>query len=233
VVLKSRADRSAYNAAIFPLAAQRTRVTAALTAPGLPAGVTSAYGAAFGQMSSKVTARDWVGALAAVPAYKRALADADKALYDGKKFYTVYASIRPEDIQAQGLLRSTDNNFQNNAKLSAAGSQFAHYREILEKAIAEPDWGDAKDVLADLQVAAREFIAEAARHQRHARRTTPRSRRCATSSGPTGRWTRRRRRSRSPPRPTSSARSSTPRPTRATSPAPSPPCRSCRRRSTR
>ncbi len=164
VVLKSRADRSAYNAAIAPLAAARTRVTAALTAPGLPAGVTSAYGAAFGQMSSKETARDWVGALAAVPAYKKALADADKALDDGKKFYSIYASIRAEDIQAQGLLRSTDNNFQNNAKLSAAGSQFAHYREILEKAIAAPDWGDAKDVLADLQVAAREFIAEATRH---------------------------------------------------------------------
>jgi hypothetical protein len=164
VVLKSRADRSAYNAAIAPLAAARTRVTAALTAPGLPAGVTSAYGAAFGPMSAKETARDWVGALALVPAYKKALADADKALDDGKKFYGIYASIRAEDIQAQGLLRSTDNNFQNNAKLSAAGSQFAHYREILEKAIAEPDWGDAKDVLADLQVAAREFIAEAARH---------------------------------------------------------------------
>jgi len=164
-VLKSRADRSAYNAAIFPLAAQRTRVTAALAAPGLPAGVASAYRAAFGPMSSKETARDWVGALAAVPAYKKALADADEALDDGKKFYTVYAPIRAEDIQAQDLLRATDNNFQNNAKLSAAGSQFAHYREILEKAIAAPDWGDAKDVLADLQVAAREFIAEAARHK--------------------------------------------------------------------
>ena len=165
VVLKSRADRSAYNAAIASVAAQRTRVTTALAAPGLPAGVTAAYGAAFGPMSTKETARDWVGALAEVTAYKKALADADKALEDGKKFYTAYAPVRAEDIQARALLVSTDNRHQNNAKLSAAGTQFAHYREILEKAIAEPDWGDAKDVLADLQVAAREFIAEAARHK--------------------------------------------------------------------
>ena len=95
---------------------------------------------------------------------RRRLADADKALDDGKKFHSIYASIRAEDIQAQAWLRSTDNNFQNNAKLSAAGSQFAHYRESPREGDRRAGLGDAKDVLADLQVAAREFIAEAARH---------------------------------------------------------------------
>ncbi|MEO8525907.1 MAG: hypothetical protein ABI460_14375 [Caldimonas sp.] len=163
-VLKSRDERSAYDAAMNALAADRTRVQTALSSPGLPTEAAAAYEAGYAPINDAETKKDWRAALAAVPAYRKALQAALEVLDDGKKFYAIYDSIRPDDDKAASLLVWTGNDHQTDEKLSAAGSHYAHYKEILKKAVAEPDWGDAKDVLADLQVAAREFIAVEARH---------------------------------------------------------------------
>jgi hypothetical protein len=158
-VLKSRDDRRAYDQAMNALSADRTKVQTALASPGLPPAAADAYRAGFAQINDAETKKDWPAALAAVPAYKKALQAALEVLKDGKKFYAVYDAIRPQDDEARWLLSKTDNQFQSDEKLSAAGSHYSHYKEILNKAVAEPDWGDARNVLADLQVAAREFIA--------------------------------------------------------------------------
>ncbi|MGZ5714420.1 MAG: hypothetical protein ACXWIG_09720 [Caldimonas sp.] len=163
-VLKSRDDRHAYNLAMDALSADRTKVQTALASPGLPPKAADAYRAGFAPISDAETKKDWQAALAAVPGYKKALQVALEVLKDGKKFYAIYDAVRPEDDKAQSLLYQTDNEHQTDEQLSAAGSHYAHYKEILNKAVAEPDWGDAKDVLADLQIAAREFIAAEARH---------------------------------------------------------------------
>ena len=163
-VLKSRDERRAYDLAMSALSADRIKVQTALASPGLPTEATSAYEAGFAPISDAETKKDWKAALAAVPAYRKALQAALEVLEDGKKFYAIYDAIRPEDDKAQALLYWTDNAHQTDEKLSAAGSHYGHYKDILKKAVAEPDWGDAKNVLADLQIAAREFIAAEAAH---------------------------------------------------------------------
>lgn len=158
-VLKSRDDRRAYDLAMSALSTDRTKVQTALASPGLPTDAANGYRAGYAPINDAETKKDWPAALAAVPAYKKALQAALEVLKDGKKFYAIYDAVRPEDDKAQFLLSMTDNDHQTDEKLSAAGSHYSHYKEILKKAVAEPDWGDAKDVLADLQIAAREFIA--------------------------------------------------------------------------
>lgn len=163
-VRKSRDDRAAFEASYASLAADRATISAALAAPGLPAQAAAAYHAAFSAVNKETTARNWPAALVAVPAFKTAIQDALKALKDGAKFYAIYASVRPDHVMAENVARGTYDEQQANPKLAAVGAQFWLYHKKLRAAVAAPEWGDAKDLLADLQVACRDLIVEAARY---------------------------------------------------------------------
>ena len=163
-VLKARNDKQAFDLAHAALAADRASVQAAFGGAGLPGAVAGPYRTAFSAVTKEISARNWTAALAAVPALKKAIDDVLKAIKDGAKFYAVYASIRPDDIAAEQAARGSYEEQQSNSMLAAAGAQFWRIHHKVQAAVGRAAWGEAKDMLADLQVACRDMFNEAAQH---------------------------------------------------------------------
>ena len=161
-VLKARNDKQAFDVAYAALAADRATVQAALGGAGLPGSVAGPYRTAFSAVIKEISARNWTAALAAVPALKKAIADVLKTIKDGSKFYAAYASVQPDHVAAESAARRTYQEQQANSKLAAAGAQFWRMHENVQGAVGSSDWGKAKDMLADMQVACRDMINGAA-----------------------------------------------------------------------
>ena len=67
-----------------------------------------------------------------------------------------------DHLTAESEARRTYQDQQSNSKLAAAGAQFWRMHKNVQGAVGSSDWGKAKDMLPDLQVACRDMINEAA-----------------------------------------------------------------------
>ena len=163
-VLKSRNEKQAFDVAYAALAADRSAVQSAFGGAGVPTAVARPYQSAFAAVDTKTVARDWTGALAAVPALKKAGEALLEAVKDGAKFYTDYAPIRPDHLQAEFDWRATLQEQRANSKIAAAGAQFVRLDKQVKTAVGAAEWRDAKKLLPDLQTACRDMINEAAQN---------------------------------------------------------------------
>ena len=151
LVHQSATDRDAFIKTYDP---HRSDIDAARQpiGEGMPLpGAAKAFSAAFEAVDTRRIARDWAGATKNVPALVTATAQMNKALKDGKAFYTTLDTLSGEYRRAGIAAKTVEDKRGTFGRFALVVENFRQSDDVMRRLVAKGKWPEATRAVADVK----------------------------------------------------------------------------------